>query len=220
MTQALRRAIGQTDDIEHLTKMFGGPRTDVNGQQWDRELDQIQRHDRLKKSLMSPPGQLGLPSLLEARRLEFGITDGAFTLQPMYQRVLLFQIPIHVEEPSLISRTERQKKNDLRTAARGIVVSAGLQALDILRSNGCDIGHIVRYTHVNPWRHEIDYCEGKSFELMIVNAGDVNVSEDLAETLRGGVVKIRRTDEGEHRLVDEDGLIWDPVLPGDPQDDW
>lgn len=142
------------------------------------------------KKKMAPPGELRLPKLLEARRLEYGITDGAFRLQAAYDRILVFQLQeVHLMkgtfgEDSKILMPKAFEDSAERAAPRGIIVSAGLKALDELRTNGMDLGHIVTFNHVSPWRIETDIIEGKKMRLLVMHAGHIIGSEDTARMLR------------------------------------
>lgn len=209
-------------DEAYLAGVFGATRGELPPEaqsQWDRELQQIQRSDERIKSLMSPPGALGLPPLLEARRLEWHIPDGAFRLAPLYDRVYVYQIPTYIRgKKGLIHIPETKKKGELRSNPRGILVAAGLLALDAIRSNGMDLGHVIRHTHVNPWRLIIDYADGQEYEMQVMTAGNLTGSEDLADVLKSGAMRIVRDEKGHHTYVDQEGNTWDPTMPWDPHE--
>jgi hypothetical protein len=208
------------DDEAYLLDQFGKPRDQLSEEvqhQWDRELEQIRRKEARIQSLMSAPGELHLSPLLESRRLEWRIPDGAFNLAPIYDRVYVYQIPTYIRgKKGNIALPETKKKGELRQNPRGILVAAGLLALDAIRSNGMDLGHIIRHTHVNPWRLVIDYADGEEFELQVMTAGNLTGSEDLADVIRSGAMRIERDANGKHRYVDQEGNEWDPQMPWDP----
>lgn len=203
---------------DYMRDFFGGPRTEENAQQWDRKLDELDREERKYSGLMSPAGALGLPPLLDQRRLEWKITDGAFNLAPIYDRVYLHQIPMEVDgKKGRIHMPDTVKSGERRRCPRGVLVGAGLLALDAVRSNGMDLGHIVRFIHVNPWRLIVDYTEGFFPEVMVMTAGSLTGSEDLALMLRSGAMKVQMVD-GKHRYVDAEGNAFDPTMPYVPED--
>lgn len=211
----------EMEDVDYLKAQFGRPRDELKEeqqQQWDRDLIQLQQKERLRQSLVSPRGALGLPPLLDERRLLWRIPDGAFQVAPLYDRIYLFQIPIYIKKKGLITMTEQKEKAELRTGARGVIVAAGLLALDALRSNGVDLGHIVRANHVNPWRLAVDFAEGMEFEVLVMQAGYLSGSEDLANAIRNETTKVTRNAEGKHVLADHEGNTWDPVMPWDPNE--
>lgn len=183
-------------------------------------LDPVLRAEVLKldaerKSRMSPEGELGLPALLEKRRLEYGITDGAFAVQPYNDTVLVYQISRMQGETfgdSSIIMPDVVKKKEHEGTPQGIVVAAGLQALDSLRMNGMDLGHVVAFCRVAPWRIETDKIGGRYDEILVFRVGDVVGSVDLADSLRDGTMEVRFDQEKyEHYYHDpETGVDWHP----------
>lgn len=137
---------------------------------------------------MSPPGSLGLPPLLEKKRLEFGITDGAFDVQCLFERVYIHQVDVIKGNVTAggITLPDTVKDRSTREASRGIIVSAGLRALDILRSNGVDLGHTIQMIRNAPWRIQVDNVGGRDKHLIVLNAGDCLGSYELAEAKRKG----------------------------------
>ena len=67
-----------------------------------------------------------------------------------------------------------------------IIVSAGTDALDNLRSHGMDLGHIVSIIREAPYGIRMATVYGKKHVLMIINVGDICASEDLAFEMREG----------------------------------
>jgi hypothetical protein len=154
---------------------------------------QIAKMEGMSKDIqknLSPRGALGLPEHLDRRRLEHGITDGAFRVQAAYDRILVHQIPMAhfmagtFGEGGLIVMPKDAESARERSAPRGIVVSAGLKALDEMRSNGIELGDIVMFNHVSPWRIETDMIGGKLHHVLVMHAGHIIGSEDLATRLR------------------------------------
>lgn len=169
------------------------------------------------KKTMAPAGSLGLPPLLEARRLKYVIPNEAFKMQAAYDRILLWQIPIIDDEDahdSLLVLPDTAKRRDLESAPRGVIVSAGLKALDNIRSNGMDLGHIVNIICQAPFRLEITRIFQKSFYLIILRDGDLIASEDLRKALLKDVCKIEYDkNSNQHLLRDKDGQLWNPSVP-------
>lgn len=205
------------DDEEFLRQQFGKPRAELaeeQQEQWDRQLLQLRRGEERLQSLMSKPDALGLPELLEMRRLEWRITDGAFAIAPLWDQVYIHQIETYLDgRKGIIAMTDRKKDAEHRTNPRGVIVAAGAIALDALRSNGCDLGHIVRFNHVNPQRLVVDFSDGKEFEVQIMPVSYVTGSEDLAKMLRHGDVRLVHGEDGKHRYVAKDGATFNPTLP-------
>lgn len=158
----------------------------------------------------------GLPTLLDERRREYGITDGAFKFQASFDRVFIWQIAMQKGdkfEGSLIHMAESTQQRERNKAPHGIVVSAGLLALDTLRSNGIDLGHRVLFAHSAPYHIRYDVIEGQEHHLIILTAGDIIGSEDLATNLTNRTVRIKQSDAAgypQHSFINEEGKPWTP----------
>ena len=176
------------------------------------------------------PGSLGLPELLDRRRIEYAIPDGFFQEQACFDRVFLFQVRLAGRETfadgGKVILSQMGKQRELESAPYGIVVSAGLPALDQLRANGIDLGHIVGFIREAPWRKPVDTVEGVEFYSMLLTVGDITGSIDLASALAAGKCRIHgrelKSDDGiittEHIFVDERGKMWNPSQPFIPAD--
>lgn len=150
---------------------------------------------------MSPPGALNLPPLLEKRRQEYGITDGAFKRAAQFDRIYVFQIAMN-DGPTFVKdgrifMPETAKKRVREEAARGIVISAGLKALDNLRSNGTDLGHIVNFARLSPYRIPSEHIDGVEQHIMVLRDGDIIGDEDLEEQRRAGLVAVEQLKLGD-----------------------
>lgn len=165
----------------------------------------------------SAPGTLGLPPLLEAKRIKHAIPDSAWDAAAVFNKICVWQIAVDSSDTyggGLIAKTEVQKKRELTDAPRGVIVSAGLQALDELRSHGVDIGHTVFFTHLAPFRKRLPPIAGREPSLVILHAGDVFCSEELAQSLKSRKARIisREVDGAvSHVYCDENGKTWTPT---------
>lgn len=177
---------------------------------------------------MSPAGALNLQPLLDKRRLEFGIVDELFSVDAVYQRLLLWQIiPGEYEEGtfgkgSLVQMSDQQQARELREAPRGIIVSAGTDALDFLLSHGMDVGNIVWICEEAPYGIQVAIVASKRQKLMIVDVGDICASEDLATARAAGECQvvldlISEPDNPSHKLVDAEGKPWSPMRNKTPK---
>jgi hypothetical protein len=199
----------------------------------DRGVDAIEGAEKqigvigqeVRDKHLSPPGALGLPPLLEKKRLEHEIPDFYFTTaQAVYDRVLIVQL---VENEggkyagTRIEMTNKAQYKDQREAPRGVIISAGLHALDALRSNGIDIGHTVYISRMSTYRIVMGVVMGKDFDALVVHAGEITMSEDLLHS--GARVEVRDIErdgvvQKEHFFVDEKGEVWNPVHPNFTED--
>jgi hypothetical protein len=192
----------------------------------------MERHNATLEK-MSSPGALRLPPLLEEMRQRYGITDGFFKVQACFDRIHVFPIEGLVsggdkfQEGGLIVKTERAQSADLMEAPRGIIISAGLSALDALRSNGIDLGHTIMLQRNAVYQPEVDRILGVSKRMRILIAGDISGSENLAQAYRDGKVQVKAlasVDEKtgltiyQHLFVDENGKTWVPGSTWTPAD--
>jgi len=186
------------------------------------------RSERLAMEIGShiSEGTIGLGPLVDRKRRQYGIPDEAFFSQcAVFNRVLVAQIPEEegdTYEGSVILKTEIAKKRDLVEAPRGVIVSAGLQALDELRSNGIDIGHTVGFTRLAPFRRPFATIGGERLTLIVLVAGDIVDSEDLGQALKSRRARVvaKPNEEGVmiHQFVDENGKVWSPIEAAVPED--
>lgn len=172
---------------------------------------------------ISPLGALGLPKLLDHRRIQYGIPDGAFRWQAGYNRVYIFQVALDNQDTfgsSGLHKPEQTKAREREEAPAGILVSAGLKAMDVLASNGYQLGHLITFLRMAPFRLPIGTIAGKSQYMIVAQVGDICGNEDLMNQLRGREARIvakEREVDGvtvkEHVLIDPDGKTWNPISP-------
>lgn len=134
--------------------------------------------------------------------------------QPVYDRVFLWQWPEawydsdKADGTSLYVTDVRRDRNAQNTP-RGIVIGIGLGAMDALRSHGIWLGHIVHFGAHSPYRRPLDNTDKKY--LVMLHAGDLTGSEDLARLMDEGKVSVSwDADAKQHVLVDAAGVAWDP----------
>lgn len=190
----------------------------------EREVGFQSKLAEMEKTLrdrMSPPDALGLPPLLEKKRWKHGIPDEAFTtMHATFDRIFVVQVEeIEGEtygEESRIIRADTTRSRQKNEAPRGVIVSAGLLALDEMRSNGIDVGHTVVFMRNYPFRIIYTAIAGVDMHLVVLRAGDIAGSMDLAESLKQSNVSIDvvRDEEGfHHEYKDEQGRTWNPAEP-------
>lgn len=185
----------------------------------------------------SPPGAYDFISpLLDRRRIEHVIPEGVFRFQAVFDRIYVVQMG---EKDKKVNETWGDTKILMPQASRdykrsetprGIIVSAGLQAEEILRGNGMAVGHIVRFIRNAPWAMPVDNINGKDKHVFVMRDGDITGSEDLMANLKAGKVKRIWKDvpktlpdgsvilEPKALYIDEDGNQWDPREPWIPDD--
>lgn len=194
---------------------------DPNSDIGKRVVDAEERKNEERRRYMSGPGELDLPEHLEAKRWRYFIPDKAFNTQPLFDRILVYQISTNeyqtASEHSPIVMTEKAKDNEQKRSPRGVIVGMGLLAADELRSNGTDLGDTVHIILSNPWHRPLERIGGKELYLVVLRSGDLVDNEDLRTRIRAGTVKVGVTKNAEgriqHVLKDAGGELWYPTMP-------
>lgn len=143
--------------------------------------------DKLRRSL-KPKGYYNISPLLDERRLQYLIPNGAFESYPGFDKCYIWQLSLEGErdtyaEGGKILMPDSVKSYKKNTAPRGILVSAGLQAMDSLYSTGFEIGHIIRFKKFSPFIMPVAEIDGHELTVMVVRDGDIEASEDMAAQL-------------------------------------
>src|SRR5678816_156839 len=111
-----------------------------------RLADDTRKNLELQAKYVSPPGAFGLSPLLDERRVKMLIPDGAFRIACAFDRILMWPLADSTFGEGKASEhiffADVGREQDAMTSPRGVVISAGLEALDVLRTNGMDVGHI------------------------------------------------------------------------------
>jgi hypothetical protein len=170
----------------------------------DDELRKAQAFEAELEANMSPPGALHLPDKLEAARLKWKITDRAFERMPTFDRIHVVQVDLMkllregdesayfpgttILRPGLTVRKEEEGCH------MGILIGAGLSAMDKLLSHGIEVGDVVGYVKLAPFRHTYFVGEHGHSYYLVMNVGDITCDETLGRDVIQGRVKIR--DEG------------------------
>lgn len=190
-----------------LTELTDGMDLNVD-YTWDETRRAI-RALETRREMMSPPGQiLGSTKLVEAyplleqRRWEYMIPDSAWDMHPAYDRLLAYQIPMtgkRAAEKSRIIMSAAGEDRARRTSPEGIVLVAGLEALDVLRAHGMDVGHHVGFIQNYLWSKPIRGLGDAAEErVAVLRAGDLIGSVDTARDFASGVTAFESLDGIHH----------------------
>jgi hypothetical protein len=163
----------------------------------DTELDKAIKRTKLIKERMSPPGALALPEKLEAARLEHGIPDGFFRARAGFDRCFVFPLDpfdTNAELPkypgSSLYRAQTTQRKDQQEGYRGVLISAGLTAMDRLMSHGYELGDIVMTNKNVPFARRVESLEGFDMFVLVMRDGDFAGNETLEEDIRAGRARI------------------------------
>jgi hypothetical protein len=174
------------------------------------------------KCLAKPGDVPALTPLLEHRRLDFAIPNGAFeTSDALFRRVNVWPIalPSDVKETygdSRIIKTDRAQKVEEQDTSRGIILSAGAKALDILRSNGVDIGQIIYFTRLAIYGITVDWVGGKPKRIKMLDVGEITDAEDVLFARRAG--RVRMGGEPHRHVLEALDLKGSVIATEQPQD--
>lgn len=200
----------------------------LSAEQWRNALNEAAEEANAIAACVSPPGAFPhLPKLLDARRAEYGLIDAMFECQPVFDCVWIYQLELNLGESyapgGVIIKSDMGKAREKETSSRGILLNAGLVAMDSLKSHGVELGHIVRFIKLAPFRIHVGYVNGKMVHVLQMRVGDILGSEDLAKQLRDRVYEMRDIGDGnspDHRYVRQFDQMTTPVkkLPFIPED--
>lgn len=144
--------------------------------------------------------------LLDAAIKEYAIPKWPY--EAAYDRIVVFSLPedkakrdTYIEGGKIVM-TESRKTYEQNVTPRGVIVSAGLGARDVLKSHGMGLGHVVWVARLSPWRHQVDRTsDGHDIEFLFLRVGDVVGSETLMRQINRGLVTIEPDDQGTHHMV-------------------
>lgn len=184
---------------------------------------------------VAPLGKTGLPAaimppLLDRRRVEYLIPNEAWSSQPSSDTVRVWQVEDKTQatyvEGGIVVRPDAVRDQDRNESPKGILVAAGLLALDSLRSHGIELGHVVSLLRMSPFRMTCAVVGGKWKSTLVMHAGDIKGSDDTMDMLRSGELELRvvreKCREGyeveRHVYVRKDGSTVNPIQPWSPDE--
>lgn len=180
---------------------------------------------KLRKTL-KPLGYYNIPEVLDKRRFEFLIPNGAFESVPGFDKCYVWQVSIEgardtYAEGGTILMPDNVKAYKKNTAPRGVLVSAGLKAMDSLHSTGFKIGDIVRFKKFSPFIMPVGDIDGHELAVMVIRDGDLVASEDLAQRVNSRnnrVVNVSKT--GYDFRIETTDLEGNRVVTGEKVDEY
>jgi hypothetical protein len=210
----------EVDEMDEIKRMPRGYARDAKMMRFAERLDKSGEWAKY----ISPPGALGLPAKLDHNRCKHGIPDSVFTVEALFDRIFVWQLPRvfgDVIEGTMLIKPETARQREEESTPRGVIVSAGLKALDNLRSNGVNVGDVVNFIRLSPWKLTLQEIAGVEVNVLILRDGDLIASEDLVRARALGAVSTVQvaTPEGiEHRLQKEGEAAMKAGSPWVPDD--
>ena len=182
----------------------------------DHELLDAEKRTKLIKEKMSPAGALHLPPLLDAQRMKYGIPDAFFRSQAAFDRIYVFPLDPEDEDGDKIKGTNLfkpkvTKLRDKQEGNRGVLISAGLKAADVLMSHGIELGHVVTTNKNVPFARRCEEILGVPMFFLVMREADLAGSETLAEEILAGkkrVVEVRDESGYEHQIAEKVDGEW------------
>lgn len=156
-------------------------------------------------------------SLLLQRMKEFEIPE--WPGEAVFEEVLLYCLPDEgaasetFSKDGMIVKPDTRKAIDIARSPRGIVVSAGLKAMDIMDAHGMQVGELVWFAPHVPYRFEVGRNEKGPILFMFMNVADIKLSEDVPTRLANGDIVLTKNSKGEHVYAGKDRV--DPTLSPD-----
>lgn len=142
-------------------------------------------------------------NLLDAAIREYKIPPCPY--EAVYDRIVVFSVPEDKASRDtftaggLITKPDSTKDKEEAESPRGILVSAGLGARDVLVGHGIGLGHMLWVARLAPWRHVVDRTEKGPVEFLFMRVGDIVGSETLLGYIKDGSVKIDVGTNEEHQ---------------------
>ena len=139
-----------------------------------------------------PRSRGAMSELLQKRIEEFDIPP--WPGQALFERVVVFYVSdasasseTFIPDGKIVKVASTRDRDESRSP-RGVIVSAGLRALEILSDHGMEVGELVWLAPHLPYRFEVGRTkEGLPIEFMFCNVGDIVLSEDLLDRIGKGV---------------------------------
>lgn len=177
-----------------------------------------ERLEPVVRKMQARKGKLGLDPVLDERRLKYAAPDAIWDAAAAFDKILVWQIVEDGEEDGKVAGTrlfapKTAKRRNREETPRGFICSAGMLALDILKSNGMKVGDIVHFVKLAPFRRPVLKLEGWTFVVLCLNMGDIVDNEDVAQRLKSGELRLCLGENGKHYYEWSGKRVADPQLP-------
>ena len=134
-------------------------------------------------------------TLLQMRCREWGIEIPTFA--PMDNNCVVWRLPpLKVTKGGVIIPEDQQSPH-----AKGLLLAMGPRAMDVLRSNGIDVGHVIIFARFAGWEtsdQTKEYAKGQL--VLMLKDRDIIGSDDLRVALESGKARYVLGEDGRHRL--------------------
>ena len=175
---------------------------------------------------MSPPGGLGLPKLLDERRIEYNIPDSAFNWAAVFDRVLGYQLDVFdghkINDKSEIYIPQYVMERNRKLTPKVLILNAGLKARDEMKSHGIEVGDVCMLCRMAIFSAVYDFVDNIPQVFLQLRSGDLSAGKDTARRVRSGELRVeyRQFMKGTpqefwaHVYVDREGVVQgNPEMP-------
>lgn len=118
--------------------------------------------------------------------------------QPIDDQVIVWRLPpLQQSAGGLLIPDDMKSPN-----VRGILLAMGPRAMDVLCSNGIEVGHIVVFARFAGWEPDDNTPEfARHSQILMLKAKDINSSDDLKAMIDRGEIMYVKGDDGRYRLA-------------------
>ena len=131
------------------------------------------------------------------------------TGRPVYDRIYVYPLGDKDSDERYdgTSIIKAQRVQDKYTASRGVIVKAGIGALEQMWSHGVELGHIVLVARLSPWERKYE-AAGAEHSVLVLRSSEIVASEDLEQDVMSECVGLSYGTDG--RLSFDDRARTDP----------
>jgi len=129
--------------------------------------------------------------------------------RPVYDRIYVYPIGDKDQDEKIAGSIlyKPQMTKDRFAASRGVIVKAGIKALEHMWAHGIELGHIVLVARLSPWERKYE-GKGREHTVMVLRSSEIVSSEDLEEDVLDQCVGFKLAEDG--TLMIEDRPRVDP----------
>lgn len=136
-----------------------------------------------------------MTSKLAERIKQYGIPTPP--THPIFDYVYVYRLPVETRTAGGLYIADVA----VEYKPMGVLVSAGLLALDRLRSYGVELGDIVEFANYSGFEREVARDpENKGKHLIQLEAHEIRGSKDLGERIAAGEIEVVQGDDGKHQI--------------------
>lgn len=161
----------------------------------ERTTIEQQTRAEIQRNHLAPLGQTDLPAFLDKRRVEYQLPNELFVHQACGNRVLFYPMGIEGDkkfEGTSIIMPDFADTRDKKMTPKGLLVSAGIEAMDYMVDQGIELGDIIWHDAPSPTRVHCCWILRRQFVLYEVPIESIVADMDLRHRIMHGWVEFVR----------------------------